>query len=80
MFTRNRDYLYFEKYPHLIRKSVSFGHRVGDLMNHARIFPIDSLRFFPSMLVNGVRCAMNGEGRLRRFMVKGSWFVIQFKT
>jgi len=61
-FGHNRDHSYFEKYPYLIRKYVSFGRRVGDLARHARIFPLDSVRFFPAMLVNGVRSAMNGEG------------------
>lgn len=61
-FGHNRDHSYFEKYPYLIRKSVSFGRRVGDLVRHAQIFPIGSLRFFPSMLVNGVRSVVNGEG------------------
>ena len=61
-FGHNRDHSYFEKYPYLVRKCVSFGRRVGDLARHARIFPIDSLRFFPAMLVNGVRSAVNGEG------------------
>lgn len=61
-FGHNRGHSYFEKYPYLVRKCVSFGRRVGDLARHARIFPIDSLRFFPCMLVNGVRSAVNGEG------------------
>ena len=61
-FGHNRDHSYFEKYPYLVRKCVSFGRRVGDLARHARIFPFDSLRFFPAMLVNGVRSAVNGEG------------------
>ena len=61
-FGHNRDHSYFEKYPYLVRKCVSFGRRVGDLARHARIFPLNSLRFFPAMLVNGVRSAVNGEG------------------
>lgn len=61
-FGHNRNHSYFEKYPYLIRKCFSFGRRVGDLARHARIFPIDSLRFFPAMLVNGVRSAMRVEG------------------
>lgn len=60
-FGHNRDHSYFEKYPYLVRKCVSFGRRVGDLARHARIFLLDSLRFFPSMLVNGVRSAARGE-------------------
>ena len=61
-FGHNRDHSYFEKYPYLVRKCVSFGRRVGDLARHARIFPLDSLRFLPAMLVNGVRSAVRGEG------------------
>ena len=61
-FGHNRDQSYFEKYPYLVRKCVSFGRRVGDLARHARIFPLDSLRFLPAMLLNGVRSAINGEG------------------
>ena len=60
-FGHNRDYSYFEKYPYLVRKCVSFGRHVGDLISHARIFPLDSLRFLPAMVMNGVRSAMNGE-------------------
>ena len=61
-FGHNRDMSYYGKYPFLVRKYISMGQRVGDLLNHARIFPLDSLRFLPAMLVNGVRSAMRGEG------------------
>ena len=57
----NRDMSHFSKYPYLIRKCVSMGRRIGDLINHARIFPLDSLRFFPRIMWNGVRSAMRGE-------------------
>ena len=57
----NRDMTHFSKYPYLIRKCVSMGRRVSDLINHARIFPLDSLRFFPRIMWNGVRSAMIGE-------------------
>ena len=60
-FGHNRDHSYYEKYPYLVRKCVSCGRRMGDLAHHARIFPLDSLRFFPAMLMNGVRSAMRGE-------------------
>ncbi len=46
-FGRNRDMSYYSKYPYVIRKAVSFGRRVGDVFRHARIFPLDSLRFLP---------------------------------
>ena len=57
----NRDMSHFSKYPYLIRKCVSMGRRIGDLINHARIFPLDSLRFFPYIMFNGVRSAIRGE-------------------
>ena len=57
----NRDMSHFSKYPYLIRKCVSMGRRIGDLINHTRIFPLDSLRFFPRIMWNGIRSAMRGE-------------------
>ena len=57
----NRNMSHFSKRPYLIRKCVSMGRRVGDLINHARIFPMDSLRFFPRIMFNGVRSAIRGE-------------------
>lgn len=60
-FGHNRDKSYFSKYPYLIRKAISFGRRVEDLYRHARIFPLDSVRFFPRIVINGVRSAIRGE-------------------
>lgn len=57
----NRDMSHFSKYPYLIRKCVSMGRRIGDLINHARIFPLDSLRFFPRIMFNGMISAIRGE-------------------
>ena len=59
-FGHNRDSKYM-KFPYVIRKSFSMGRRIGDSFRHARIFPLDSLRFFPYMMFNGVRSAMRGE-------------------
>jgi len=60
-FGRNRDMNYFGKYPYLVRKCISMSQRVGDLVSHSRIFPLDSLRFFPRIIFNGLRSAMRGE-------------------
>ena len=60
-FGHNRDMSYYSKYPYVIRKCMSMSRRVGDLIRHSRIFPMDSLRFFPRMMLNGVRSAMRGE-------------------
>ena len=57
----NRDMSYFEKYPYLIRKVCSMSRRCGDLISHAGIFPMDSLRFFPRIIYNGLQSAARGE-------------------
>lgn len=57
----NRDSSYHDR-PFLIRKFKSFCRRCSDLVNHAGIFPIDSLRFFPNIVYYGLRSAFNGEG------------------
>ena len=46
---------------YVVRKAFSMFRRIGDLINHARIFPFDSLRFFPRIMFNGLRSAMKGE-------------------
>lgn len=60
-FGHNRDMSYYDKYPYVVRKFYSMKMRVGDLINHARIFPMDSLRFFPRIMFNGLRSAVRGE-------------------
>ncbi len=57
----NRDFSYFGKYPYVIRKDFSLGRRISDLTRHARIFPLDSLRFLPRIMFNGVVSAIRGE-------------------
>ena len=46
---------------YVVRKAFSMGRRIGDLINHARIFPLDSLRFFPRIMFNGIISAVRGE-------------------
>ena len=60
-FGHNRDSSYWTKYPYLIRKAFSMKRRVGDLVRHARIFPMDSLRFLPRIMYNGIHAAIRGE-------------------
>ena len=60
-FGHNRDMSYYDKYPYLVRKVISIGRRCADLFRHARIFPMDSLKFFPYMMYCGVRSAVRGE-------------------
>ena len=56
----NREKSY-SNYPYLVRKCFSAMRRVGDLFNHARIFPLDSVRFSFAIMRNGVKSAMRGE-------------------
>ena len=60
-FGHNRDMSYFRTKPYLVRKTMSLGRRIGDLVNHFCIFPLDTLRFTPMILINGLRSAANGE-------------------
>lgn len=60
-FGHNRNMSYYSKYPYFIRKSISAWWRFADLCSHARIFPLNSMRFLPSILFNGLRSAVRGE-------------------
>lgn len=60
-FGHNRDTSYYSKYPFLLRKVISLWHRIEDLGRHALIFPLDSFRFFPYMMLNGLREALRGK-------------------
>ena len=60
-FGHNRDNSYYSKYPYVLRKTVSLGRRAKDALHHFGIFPIDSMRFFPNLVFNGLRSAINGE-------------------
>lgn len=59
-FGHNRDMSYYLKYPYLIRKFFSMRMRIIDLIRHSRIFPLDSLKFFPKIISDGVSSAMKG--------------------
>ena len=60
-FGQNRDMSYYGSKPYIMQKVISLKRRVGDLIRHARIFPMDSIRFFPRMMFNGVISAIRGE-------------------
>lgn len=60
-FGHNRDTSYHGKYPKLICKMISMWRRFGDAMRHTRIFPIESLRFFPYEVYYGIRVTIKGE-------------------
>lgn len=56
----NRDMSYYGTKPYMLRKAMSMRQRVGDIIGHTRVFPLDSLRFFPRIMINGVRSAIKG--------------------
>lgn len=60
-FGHNRNTSYYRKFPFLVRKTVSMGWRIGDLFRHARIFPLNSIRFLPKIMYDGLRSAVKGE-------------------
>lgn len=60
-FGHNRDTSYYGKYPFVVRKAISFGVRMKDVLRHARIFPADSLRFLFSMMRYSFRAVSHGE-------------------
>lgn len=47
--------------PYRVRKTMSLGRRTGDLMNHFCIFPLDTIRFTPRVVINGLKSAAKGE-------------------
>ena len=58
----SRDLRFYGNKSFIRRKIGAFGVRVGDLFRHTRLFPLDSIRFFPSIFFNGVRSAIKGVG------------------
>ena len=60
-FGHNRDMSYFGKKKYFVRKFISFRRRLGDFSRHFAIFPVDSLRFYPYLVYNGLRSAIRGE-------------------
>lgn len=60
-FGQNRDSKY-KQYPFVLKKFFAMTRRLGDLLNHALIFPMDSIRFCPGIMINGIHAAAKGIG------------------
>ena len=60
-FGHNRDTSYYGKYPFLVRKAISLSRRLQDLVRHARIFPMDSVRFLFGMTISSLKAVSHGE-------------------
>jgi len=57
----NRDMSYYSSKPYIVRKIISMNQRVSDIISHAFIFPLDSIKSIPKMLFEGVKSAARGE-------------------
>lgn len=59
---QNRNNLFYDKKSFVVRKVYSFCRRINDAFRHISIFPLDSFRFMPSILLNGIKLASKGIG------------------
>ncbi len=53
-FGHNRDTGYYSKYPGVISQVISFGRHTWDSARHALIFPVDALKVWGRIVVQGV--------------------------
>lgn len=60
-FGHNRDYSYFEKYPYLVYKSISFWKHIKDGYRYFRIFPLDSLKVMARRMLVGFSVVIRGK-------------------
>ena len=60
-FGHNKQQVYYSNKPTVIRKTISFWNKLGDILHHATIFPLDSFRFLVGIMINGVNLAAHGE-------------------
>lgn len=61
-FGHNRDISYYDKYPFLIRKTISWKRRTSDAFFYLTVFPLDSVRFYARTLIKGFSAAAKGIG------------------
>lgn len=59
-FGHNRETNHSER-SYVLKKAHSMRRRINDSFHHARIFPLDSLRFMPTIMFQGLRSAARGE-------------------
>lgn len=60
-FGHNRDYGYFEKYPYLVYKTISFWKHIKDGYWYFRIFPLDSLKVMARRMFVGFWVVIRGK-------------------
>ena len=62
-FGHNRDYDYFDKYPYLVYKTISFWKHIKDGYRYFRIFPQDSLKVMARRMIVGFSVVIRGKRR-----------------
>ena len=60
-FGHNRDYGYYDKYPYLVYKTISFWKHIKDGYRYFRIFPLDSLKVMARRMVVGFSVVLRGK-------------------
>ena len=58
-FGHNRDFTYLFEEPFIVRKTISFCRRTTDFTKRLLIFPVDSMRVWIRVVINGVRALGN---------------------
>ena len=59
-FGHNRDHNAFGQ-SYVTKKVRSMRRQINDSIHHAKIFPLDSLRFMPSIMIQGLKSAAREE-------------------
>jgi len=57
----NRDLSYYTKRPYVIRKGISFCRRTNDFLHHFLIFPVDSIRVWCRVIIDGIPAALKKD-------------------
>lgn len=60
-FGHNRDNSFYERYPYVIFKLISFWRHIGDFFRHLSIFPKNSINVFTRTFFNGLRVMSKGD-------------------
>lgn len=60
-FGHNRDYSYYDKYPYVVYKTISFWRHTKDMFRYFSVFPVDSLRVMWRKIMVGLDVITKGK-------------------
>ena len=60
-FGHNRDYSYFEKYPYIVFKTISFWKHIKDSVRYFKIFPLNSVKVLARRIMVGFSVVIRGK-------------------